>query len=484
MRVQLRDYQKDAVNALRETYRQGARAPLLASPTGSGKTVMFAHISEAAYERGRSVTILVHRRELLGQTSQALTGIGVRHQLVAPAQTVNDFRSHQIREAGTSWIDQTSRLQVASVQTLVRRLDRTPEPDLIVIDEAHHAVAGSWGKVIKASPNARLLGVTATPHRLDGKGLGVQAGGPFDALVHGPSVRDLIDRGYLCEPVVYAPPVQADLEGVHTRGGDYVTGELADRLDKPRITGDAIDHYRRICDGAPAIAFCASVQHAEHVAEQFRAAGYRWQCVDGTMTSAARDRAIRGLADGSLHGISSCEIVNEGTDVPVVTVGIMLRATQSLPLWLQQCGRLLRPHADKERAIILDHVGNSLRHGLPDWDRDWSLEGEPPKRGKKAAEKAPPIRQCPKCYAAHAPAPVCPACGHQYEAATVQPEQEEGELAEVTPEQAEAMKRRQKREVAKAKTLDELKAIEKARGYKPGWADHVYQARQKKETTT
>ncbi|MFW5969618.1 MAG: DEAD/DEAH box helicase [Halofilum sp. (in: g-proteobacteria)] len=481
MRVQLRDYQQDAVDALREAYRQGSRAPLLASPTGSGKTVMFAHIAEQAYSRGRSVMILVHRRELLGQTSQALTNIGVRHQLIAPAKAVNDMRSYQLQVAGGSWVDQTSRLQVASVQTLVRRLDCTPEPDLIVIDEAHHAVAGSWGKVIEAFPRARLLGVTATPHRLDGKGLGVQAGGPFDTLVHGPSVRDLIDRGYLAEPVVYAPPVQADLDGVHTRGGDYVTGELAERLDRPRITGDAIDHYRRICSGAPAIAFCASVQHAEHVAEQFRQAGYRWQRVDGTMSSAARDRAIRGLADGSLHGISSCEIVNEGTDVPVVTAGIMLRATKSLPLWLQQCGRVLRTHKHKDKAYILDHVGNSLRHGLPDWEREWSLDGEVKKGGKKSSDPTPPIRQCPRCYAAHAPAPVCPACGHRYEAATTQPEQEEGELSEFTPEQAEAMKRRQKREVAQAQTLDDLKRIEKARGYKPGWADHVFRARKKKE---
>lgn len=480
MRFQLRDYQQRGVDDLRGAYREGFRAPLLSSPTGSGKTVMFSHIAEQADSRGNAVMVLVHRRELLAQTSKALNEIGVRHQLIAPHQTVHDVRAEQLRTTGSSTIDQTSRLQVASVQTLVRRLDKTPPPDLIVIDECHHAVAGSWHRVIQAFPNARLLGVTATPHRLDGKGLGVEAGGPFDTLVQGPTVRELIDAGYLCQPVVYAPPMQASLEGVHMRGGDYASNELAERLDKPRITGDAIDHYRRICDGAPAIAFCANVKHAQHVAEQFRQAGYRWQCVDGTMSTSARDRAIRGLGDGTLHGISSCEIVNEGTDVPIVAAGILLRATKSLGLHLQQCGRILRPYPGKDRAIILDHVGNSLVHGLPDWDREWSLAGEEKKKRGSKAPPAPPVAQCPQCYAAHAPAPQCPVCGYAYAEGQSMPEQQDGELTEVTPEQAEAMRRQARREVGRAQTLEDLKRIEAARGYKPGWADHVWAARKRK----
>ena len=482
MKLHLRDYQLRAVDELRAAYRNGARAPLLSSPTGSGKTVMFAHIAEQAHARGYAVTVLVHRRELLAQTSRALTEIGTRHGLVAPAATVRDVRADQLRRFGDTAIDQCSRLQVASVQTLVRRLDSTPAPDLIIIDECHHAVAGSWARVVAAYPAARLLGVTATPHRLDGRGLGVDAGGPFDRLVHGPSVRELIDAGYLSPPVVYAPPMQADLDGIGRRGGDYAADELAERMDKPRITGDAVAHYRRICDGEPAIAFCASVRHAEHVAESFRAAGYRWQCVDGTMAPGARDGAIRGLGDGSLHGISSCEIVNEGTDVPVVSAAILLRATQSLALALQQVGRVLRPAPGKTRAVVLDHVGNTMRHGLPDWDREWSLAGEPPRRKGGAAERVPPVQQCPECYAAHDPAPRCPECGHVY--AVALPEHEDGELSEVTPEQAEAMRaaaqRQAKREVGQAQSLEQLRAIEAQRGYRRGWADHVWAARRRR----
>lgn len=480
MRFQLRDYQQRGVEDLRAAFRSAYRAPLYSLPTGGGKTVVFSHIAEQADQRGKAVMVLVHRRELLAQTSRGLNEIGVRHQLIAPHQTVHDVRAQQLRLTSGSTIDQTSRLQVASVQTLVRRLDRAPAPDLVVIDEGHHAVAGSWHRVIEAFPRSRLLGVTATPHRLDGKGLGVQASGPFDTLVEGPTVRELIDAGYLCQPVVYAPPLQASLEGVPMRGGDYAANEVAERLDKPRITGDAIDHYRRLCDGAPAIAFCANVKHAQHVAEQFREAGYRWQCVDGTMSSSARDRAIRGLGDGSLHGISSCEIVNEGTDVPIVAVGILLRWTASLTLFLQQCGRILRPYEGKERAVILDHVGNSLVHGLPDWDREWSLAGEERKPRGSKAPPAPPVQQCPQCYAAHAPAERCPRCGYVYALQHQLPQQEDGELTEVTPEQAEAMRRARKREVAKANTYEALKAIEAARGYRPGWADHVWAAKQRK----
>lgn len=482
MRLQLRGYQEDGEKELRDAFRQGYKAPLYALPTGGGKTVIYANIAEKAGEKGNRVMILSHRKELVGQTSKALSNLGVRHSIIAPNDTVHSIRQHQMRENGHSQIDQLAPLRDASIQTLVNRLERETEPDLIIIDEAHHAVAGQWAKVIEAFPNARLLGVTATPHRLDGKGLGADAGGPFDLLVEGPTIDQLIQWGYLCRPAVYAPPMQADLEGVKKRGGDYARGEAAEAMDKPRIIGDAVQHYERICPGDPAIAFCTSVQHAEHVAERFRQAGYRWQCVDGNMSAQARDRAIRGLGDGTLHGISSCEIVNEGTDVPIVKVAILLRPTQSLSLYLQQVGRVLRPYPGKDRAVILDHVDNVRRHGLPDQDREWSLQGEKGtgKGGKGSkAPPPPPVQTCPQCYAAHEPAPKCPACGFQYPGAQG-PQEVEGELTEITPEQAEAMKREKRKEVAKAASLEDLKAIEKTRGYKPGWADHVWKARKRK----
>lgn len=358
--MELRPYQVQAVAELRDCYRRGARAPLYQLPTGGGKTVVFCHISEGATKRGKSVWIVVHRQELLYQCSRALEGLGVMHGLIAPGFTPG-----------------IEHVQVASVQTLVKRLDsgRAAPPDLIVLDEAHHATAGSWRKIIEACPNSRLLGVTATPVRLDGQGLGVAGGGVFDALVSGPTIPELIAQGFLSPPVVYAPPTQLDLSGVRMVGGDYAQGEIGRRMDKPTITGDVVAHYRRICNGAPAIAFCASVEHAKHVAADFRGAGFRAESLDGKMPDGQRKTLIDELGRGHLNVLTSCDIVSEGTDIPVVMAAILLRPTASMGLYLQQVGRALRPAPGKTRAVILDHVGNCLRHGLPDEDREWSLAG-------------------------------------------------------------------------------------------------------------
>lgn len=417
MNITLRDYQNQAVDNVRAALRRGSRAPLLVLPTGGGKTIVFCYIAERASLRGKRVLILVHRQELLRQTSEKLDMFGVDHGLIAAGHSMN---AHPV--------------QVASVQTLVRRLDRLPPPDLIVIDEAHHAVAGSWAKILRAFPNSQLLGVTATPMRHDGKGLGVQSGGFFDSLVEGPTVADLISQGYLSQPVVYAPPSGVDLSGVKTRGGDYERGETAHRMDKPTITGCAIDHYLRVCNGMPAIAFCATVEHAAHVAEQFKDAGIPAESLDGTMTDAVRKHRIQALGKGQIKVLTSCEIISEGTDIPIVGAAILLRPTKSTGLFLQQVGRALRPFEGKSHSVILDHVGNCYRHGLPDDVREWSLDGYRGAGSEKNKDNGPQIRQCERCYAVYSMgASCCPQCGHVNRKRKSELKQVEGELQQVTP---------------------------------------------------
>jgi DNA repair protein RadD len=483
----LRPYQQRGLDELRHAFRTGFRAPLYVGPTGSGKTVLFAHVARGIIDRGRKVWILVHRQELVTQTSRALDSLGIRlgelHNLIIPGKTPG-------REP----------VQICSVQTLTRRIEQgaVGDVDLIVIDEAHHATAGQWKRVLTARPHAKILGVTATPARTDGHGLGVDAGGVFDALVEGPSVADLIADGYLCRPVVYAPPSQLDLTGVRTRGGDYAQAELAKRMDRPTITGDAVAHYRRLCPGAPAIAFCASVSHAKHVAEQFRGAGFRADSLDGDMPDTQRRALIDALGNGRLHVLTSCEIVSEGTDIPAVAAAILLRPTQSVILYLQQVGRALRPiygHAPdlstrearlaaiarstKPRALVLDHVGNTLRHGLPDEDREWGLEGVP-KVSRKGQAEGPAVRvaQCPTCFVAHAPAPTCPNCGHAYQAEVAAPKQVAGELREVSEAEAEFLKRKRKAEIGRAQTREQLERLAKERGYNPKWVEFILRSRQ------
>jgi superfamily II DNA or RNA helicase len=462
MTVALRDYQARAVEAVRDAYRSSARAPLLVLPTGGGKTIVFSHVAAAAAERGKRVLILAHRRELVRQASAKLADAGVQHGIIAPGHTPT-------RDA----------CQVASVQTLGRRISdpRYPAPDLIVIDEAHHAVAGQWATVCAAYPNARLLGVTATPQRMDGLGLGVEAGGPFDAMVVGPTVAELIGGGFLTPAKVFAPAEAPDLSGVRTRGGDYEAGALADAMATPKIVGNAVEHYGRHAAGLPAIVFSPSVAHAEATAQAFRDAGWRAVAASGATEAAARDSAIGGLATGAVQVLCSCDLISEGLDVPAVGAVILLRPTKSLGLYLQQVGRGLRPAPGKTHLVVLDHAANTLTHGMPDADRQWSLAG----KKKRDREKVDPARQCPECFSVHAPAPTCPECGHEYQIQAREIEAVDGALSEVDGERLAALRAAPlKALLAKAQSRAELAEIAKARGYKNGWVWHQMQERQQR----
>jgi DNA repair protein RadD len=454
----LRPYQQAAVDGVRDSFRAGRRRPLLVAPTGSGKTVIFSYITASAAAKGNRTLVLVHRAELLEQCHRALDSMDVPHGLIASGLTPD--RSHLT--------------QIASVQTLVRRFDRVLAPDLIVIDEAHHATAGAWASVLAQYPNARVLGVTATPQRLDGKGLGQV----FDDLIRGPEVTKLIDEGYLCKPVYYAPKT-VDLTGVHMVAGDYNRAEVAERMDRPTITGDAVIHYRKYAEGQPCIIFCTGIKHAEHVAQAFNASGYRFKIIDGTLAKEERARRVLDLSSGALQGLVSVDIVSEGFDLPCVSTAILLRPTASLSLHLQQIGRVLRPSPGKQRAVILDHVGNCRRHGLAEEVRDWSLDGIR-KRGKRGPQDdVADTRQCPECFAVHTPSPQCPQCLHIYEIKDRIPDVVDGELEELKAREAI---RGRKREQGTAQTLEDLIRVGKARGMKNpyGWAHNVFKARQKK----
>ena len=466
MKVELRDYQLNDVENLRQAYNDGYNAPLYVAPTGSGKTVIFSYITEHAAKLGNRVMILVHRKELLMQASDDLDDLNVMHGLIAPkfSQTIDPA-------------------QIASVQTLIRRLDKIIPPDLIIIDEGHHIVAGSWKKIIERFPNAKLLGVTATPLRLDGKGLGIDAKGYYDKLVSGPTTRELIDLGYLSQPVVYAPKTELDLTGIRTKYGDYEKGELAKRLDKPTITGDCVEHYLKICPGVPAIVFAASIKHAQHIAEQFNAAGVPSESIDGTLNDSKRKYCISALGDGRIKVLASCDIISEGTDIPVVTAAILLRPTKSLALYLQQVGRCLRPYPGKECSIILDHVGNVFQHGLPDQDREWSLNGvEKRNRNNGEIGESLEFNQCEHCYAVYSiHLRICPQCGCNRKVAGRDVKQVEGELKRIEAQEQQKIKLDNRKEQSQAKTLEDLREIANKRGYHINWAEHVYNARQRKK---
>jgi superfamily II DNA or RNA helicase len=455
MGIELRCYQRKAVQDLRLAFREGASAPLLAMPTGSGKTCVMAEIMRSLADRGRSGLVLVHRRELIAQTSAKLTLAGVEHGIIAAGVQPTD---HPI--------------QIASVQTLARRLARvSASPDLILIDEAHHATAGQWSAVLDHWPDALRLGVTATPVRLDGRGLSAV----FDRLISGPSVADLVGAGFLTSQTIYAPPVIADLSKLRERAGDFAAGQAADRMNRPTVTGDAIDHFRRLAGNQRAIVFCCTVEHAENVAASFMAAGFAAATLLGSTDRLRRDATVASFAAGDLQVLVTVDVVSEGFDIPAAGCAILLRPTASLGLYLQQVGRVLRPADGKGAAVILDHVGNVHRHGFPDDHRDWSLDDRL-KRSGKGGPPAPSVRTCPECYAAFKPAPVCPCCGAACAAPERELKQVAGELQELKREGI----RQRATERKKARSLEQLIQVGIARGMKnpTGWARHVFYARQ------
>lgn len=454
MTISLRPYQQSAIDQVRDAFRAGHRAPLLVAATGAGKTVMFGAITQSAADRGKSVMVIAHRRELIRQASRKLAETGVEHGIIAPGFTPT---RHPV--------------QVASVQTLGRRIERIAAPDLIIFDEAHHAVAGQWATVTAAFPHARILGVTATPERLDGRGLGMEAGGCFDAMVMGPQAGELIAAGFLSPARVFAPAHAPDLSGVRTKGGDYEHAGLSAAMSRPTITGDAITHYARHAPGQPAILFSPSVQHAEDMAAAFRAAGWRAVAASGSSPAAERDAAIAGLATGAVQVLCSCDLISEGLDVPAVGCVILMRPTKSLGLYLQQVGRGLRPAPGKDALIVLDHAGNTLTHGPIDMPREWSLAGRP----KRAAKDQPaPARQCPSCFSVHHPAPACPECGHVYEVKARETQHVAGDLVELDADKLARLRTEKLHVLLKAaKNEDDIRLIAKARGYRPNWVTHV-----------
>lgn len=467
--ISLRPYQQQAVEGIRQAYLSGSKAVLCVLPTGGGKTIIFSHIAATSSARGKRVLILVHRIELLRQTAKALQRAGINPGLVNPNYTPN-YRAP---------------VQVAMVQTMTKRTHFFPNGfDLIITDEAHHVVSKTYRDILATFPTAYQLGVTATPVRGDGLGLGIEAGGVYDTMVQGPTVAELIDGGYLVKPAIFAPKDRLDLSGVRTRMGDYDKHELESAMDKPQITGNAVDHYRRTLDGQPAVAFCVSVKHAQHVAAEFQNAGYRAYAVDGNMDDSQRSAILGGLATGSVQVVTSCDIISEGTDIPAIAGAILLRPTQSTGLYLQQVGRALRTMEGKDRAVILDHVGNVLTHGLPDEDRDWSLDGEERKK-KKKKEKDPDaikVKQCASCYGIFGDGiPACPYCGTPLPAPKGRAVKEsEGELRELTADDRLKLRRKANAEVGRARSLEELERVAEVRGYKKGWAKHIWESRQKK----
>lgn len=477
--IDLYPYQEGAIARLRASIASGHRSPLLVSPVGSGKTVMFSYLTWKLTAARKRVLLLDHRDELTDQINEALGEFDIPRGVIV---------------AGGKYYDPRMLAHVASVFTLARRLERVEVPDYIIVDEAHHCTEDStWGRVIAffrgLNPKLVVIGVTATPERLDGAGLGQV----FDDIVLGPTVAELIAAGYLSPYKIFGASehAQVDMAGVHRRGGDVVKGEARERVNKPHITGDAVMHYARYVPGQPAVAFCCDLKHCADVGERFQAEGWRFHVIDGKMDKGTRRNLVRDLGGGQIHGLVSCDLISEGFNIPAIVAAIQLRPTDSLVIDQQQKGRALRvvygpgdrstlpgrlaaiANGPKPYTYLFDHVGNCKSHGFPDDDREWSLDGSRDRK-KKTDPDDIAIKQCPKCRGwLKSYADKCPQCGF---ASPVQQrrkiEERAGELEEIDVEAARIARRQAQ---ATARTAEDL-----AKVVGEGAAAHILQARAEK----
>jgi DNA repair protein RadD len=377
----LRPYQSEVVAQVEQLLGTAAR-PLIVAPTGSGKTIIFCEIIKRAVANHQRVLVLAHRREIIKHTSAKLRANGVRHGVVMAGED-NALRPQEP-------------VQVCAIATLWVRAIRTnkislPPADLIVIDEAHHAPARTYQRIVEAFPSATVIGCTATPCRGDGRGLG----GIFTTLVETPQIATLIVQRYLVRSRVYAPVTDHDLnlKSVTVRKGDYAENELAERMDRAKLIGDIVTHWHKFGERRKTLAFAVNVAHSIHLRDEFVRSGVHAEHIDGSTPKEERDAALARLASGETEVIVNCMVLTEGFDCPDIGCIIVARPTKKMGLYRQMIGRGLRPADGKTDCVILDHSGATFQHGLPEDYIEWTLD--PDHRAVAPAHQARLDRKVP-----------------------------------------------------------------------------------------
>ena len=373
--IHLRPYQVKFIDDIRQQFKAGHKNVVGVAPCGSGKTIITGWLAREVANNNKRVLFMVHRQELIEQTSKTFFELNLDHGIICSGVQPN----------------YNLPVQIASVQTLVRRIDKVPKPDLLICDECHHVLANNYKKIIDEW-KPLLLGVTATPERLGG----VTLNDVFSSMVIGPSVGALIDQGNLAPFNYFTTTSAVDTSKIRSSFGEFRSNDLSALMDRQAVIGDLIDSYRQHADNKQTIVYCVNVKHSKHTAELFNQAGITAAHVDGESEKTLRRRIIEDFRDGKIKVLCNAELFGEGFDVPNCDCVILARPTQSLTLFIQQSMRCMRPNpANKDKvAIIIDHVENVKRFGLPDQDRHWSLFPNAEKESKPA-----PLKECPHCHA-------------------------------------------------------------------------------------
>lgn len=327
-----RPYQLEGIARARAAMARGIKRLLLVMATGGGKTVVAALIAHGVLAKQRRALFLAHRREIIAQTWAKLVEAGIPAAQVGVIMADGRI-THPVTRERFDARQRNAPMQVASVQTLVGRA--LPPADVVFADECHHARAKSWQTILDhyTAAGARIVGLTATPIRQDGRGLGEL----FEELLVVQSFRELAAQGYLVVPRVYTHPRLPDLSGVHTVAGEYQQDEVAAAVDTPGLVGDVVEHWISHAEGRSTIVFAASVEHSQHLAAAFLAAGVRAEHIDAKTPAIERDGILGRLADGTTRVLANMGVCTEGYDCPRAKCIVLARPTQSLGLYLQMC---------------------------------------------------------------------------------------------------------------------------------------------------
>ncbi|WP_419791392.1 DEAD/DEAH box helicase [Staphylococcus chromogenes] len=433
--IALRDYQHELLDGIHQSMANDNKRIMVQSPAGSGKSVTMSEIARRATAKGNRVLFCVHRIELVNQIKQTFIANDVDMDLC----------------------------HVGMVQTIRNRVKRgkEPTPEIILVDEAHHSLAKTYVDIFESFPDAYIYGFTATPWRMNAKGFT----GLFDELIPGKTVEWLIENERLAPFKYYSVNLIDDEKLKHASTGDYKNDSI-DKAMKPTIYGDVVENYRKFADGKKTIIYTHNVESSKRVAEKFNQLGYAALQVDGKTPKDKRHGAMELFRKGEVKILVNAELYGEGVDVPDCQCVILLRPTESLTLFIQQTMRAMRYQPNKT-AIIIDHVGNYMRYGLPNTEHDWEVHFKGRKK-KRSKENTVMAKECPNCLGVvHAAQSVCPYCDYEWpppERADYEVD-ESAELEEVGSSFVLEM-----RKPEDCKSVEELYELAKNLGYKPGWA--------------
>lgn len=461
--IELREYQKDALEGLRREMRAGKRRLVLQAVTGAGKTVMASAMIHGAASQGKVVLFVAHRRELITQASDKLSAFGVRHGLILPGEKPSDLEH----------------VYVGTVQSFGARMRRgsfdPANVALIIFDEGHRSAAKSYTDMMDAYPNARVIALTATPTRGDGKGLG----NIYEGMVQAVTYAQAFERGFLIRPKYYAP-FTPDLENVRTRAGDFAEEDLEVEMNRPQLTGDIVSHYARHCklpngELRLGIVFAVNVRHSIALAQAFNSAGILAAHIDGETPTRERDDVMRAFRAGEITVLCNVGIATEGLDVPECSAVVLACPTKSIIKHLQTAGRGLRPHPEsgKTDCMILDHAGNVLRLGAVEEYEEWTLEAGSTYQPKAKAKKERDLKEitCDSCGHLFYSAKICPQCGaeHTVERGPKEILADDGELVELGKTERQKFTQEEKQ-----RWYAMMLHIASRLGKKPGYAYYAY----------